>query len=267
MPNWDDAFANAVHIPDSDRIIASWPVRAAAYRQSGVSIEKDIRYGPAPRHKLDLVWPPGKCKGLVVFVHGGFWMSFDKSDWTDLAEGARAQGWAVALPSYTLAPDARISAMTKEVSAATTVAASLVSGAVRLAGHSAGGHLVARLICDDSPLDPSVLDRIERVVSISGLHDLRPLLQTRMNASLRLSAKEAAAESPTLRLPVANIPVTSWVGASERPEFIRQSRILATQWGEKADTKFVEEPEMNHFSIVDGLNAPGSPIVAELLNS
>lgn len=265
MTDWDDAFANAAHIPGSDRIAASWPLRARAYRRSGLRIDRDIRYGPRPRNRLDLVWPDGACKGLVVFVHGGFWLDFGKSDWTHLAQGARAHGWAVALPSYTLAPEARISAITLEVGAAIRAAASLVAGPVRLAGHSAGGHLVARMVCGDSPLDPATLGRVERAVPISGLHDLRPLRHTRMNASLRLSAREAARESAVLHLPAAGIPVTCWVGAEERPEFLRQTRILAAMWRRETETRLVEEPGQNHFSVIDGLGDPDSAIIADLL--
>ena len=48
----------------------------------------------------------------VVFVHGGYWMKFDRSYWSHFSEGLTARGWAVAMPSYTLAPEARIGSMT-----------------------------------------------------------------------------------------------------------------------------------------------------------
>ena len=47
-----------------------------------------------------------------MFVHGGYWLRFDRDMWSHLAAGAVARGWACAIPSYTLAPEARISAMT-----------------------------------------------------------------------------------------------------------------------------------------------------------
>lgn len=117
MRDWNDEFANSAHIPGSDRLPGIWAAQAAAYRQK-VPVEEDIPYGPEPREKLDLVRPDGPCQGLLVFVHGGFWIRCSKSDWTDLAEGARANGWAVALPGYTLAPEARISRITRQIGAA-----------------------------------------------------------------------------------------------------------------------------------------------------
>src|SRR5262245_20780462 len=111
-------------------------------------------------------------------------MAFDKSSWSHLAAGALQRGWAVCLPSYTLAPAARIADIARQVAAAIRFAADRVEGPLRLAGHSAGGHLVTRMVCAESPLPDEFRSRIGHVVSISGVHDLRPLLRTKMNATL-----------------------------------------------------------------------------------
>jgi arylformamidase len=53
------------------------------------------------------------------------------------------------------------------------------------------------MACENrAPLPDAVATRIERVLSISGIHDLRPLLLSEMNAALRLDDGEATAESP-----------------------------------------------------------------------
>ena len=199
IQDWDDAFANSAYIAGAEALPQQWADSAAAYRASGVRIDGDVAYGNHPREKFDLVWPEGTPKGLVVFIHGGFWRMLDKSSWTDLAEGARANGWAVCLPSYTLAPEARISQITQQIARAIEVAADLVAGPIRITGHSAGGHLSSRMICGDTPLSSAILARIERVQSISGLHDLRPLLHTTMNDIFHLDEEEARLESPVFR--------------------------------------------------------------------
>jgi acetyl esterase/lipase len=268
MRDWDDAYANTAHVPGAAEFPALWAGRAAAYRAGLKAFRPDIAYGPAERQRLDLVLPDGAARGLVVFVHGGYWMRFDKSSWTDLAEGARHHGWAVALPSYTLAPAARISDITAEIAAAIAVAAAQVAGPIRLAGHSAGGHLVTRMLCDDGRLEASVHDRIAATLSISGLHDLRPLLQTGMNATLGMTMEEATRESAALQLPRGKSPLTAWVGGDERPEFIRQSELMANVWsGFDVPTRLVVEAGHNHFSVVDGLKDPSSPITASLVGS
>ncbi len=266
MRDWDDAYANSAHVPGSDKLPALWTERASAYRAGLKSFRGDIPYGSGERQRLDLILPDGEAKGLVVFVHGGYWMRFDKSFWTDLAEGARQHGFAVALPSYTLTPAARISGITAEIASAIATAAKEVSGPIRLAGHSAGGHLVTRMLCDDSALPPAVHDRIVSTMSISGLHDLRPLLKTKMNDTLGITMEEATLESAALHLPRRGVPLTAWVGGAERPEFIRQSELMANVWtGFDVPMRLVIEPGHNHFTVVDGLKNPSSPITRSLV--
>ncbi|MEP5153129.1 alpha/beta hydrolase [Planktotalea sp.] len=258
--DWDDAFANMAHIPGSEALPEIWQNDAAAYRASGVKIE-ELAYGEHPRERMDVIWPDGPSKGIAIFVHGGFWIRLDKSYWTHFAEGARAQGWIVCMPSYTLAPEARISEITTQIGRAITKAATLHDGPIRLSGHSAGGHLVSRMICDDSPLDSAVLGRIERTVSISGLHDLRPLLHTKMNEDFRLDLQEATIESAALHLPVGHPDVIAWVGGGERPEFIRQTELLGMMWsGLEARIRVEIEGALNHFTILDGLRETNSPL-------
>lgn len=260
MTDWDDAYANMAHITGGDALPDRWMADAAAYRASGVWIEEHA-YGADERELFDLVWPDGTPKGIAVFVHGGYWIQTDKSFWTDLAEGARASGWAVCLPQYTLAPDARIAQITQQIGRAITVAAHMVAGPIRLAGHSAGGHLVARMMCDDTPLFPDLNARVDHCLSISGLHDLRPLMRTKMNAKLQLDPPEAARESAALRTPHPRANITAWVGGCERPEFIRQARMLPLMWaGFDVTARLVLDGEHNHFSLLDGLKDKDSAI-------
>ena len=261
MRDWDDAFANMAYVEGSEKLPEIWAGRAAAYRAGLSELEQDIHYGTSERERFDLIWPEGEAKGLAVFVHGGYWLKFDKSYWTNLAEGARANGFAVCLPSYTLAPEARISQITAQISAAIEAASARVSGPIHLAGHSAGGHLVSRMLCRDTQLSTTVLARIAHVLSISGVHDLRPLLNTQMNDGLRLDMEEATLESPVLHRPHGAPRMTVWVGGEERPEFIRQSRLFAMMWdGLGADMQLQIDGEHNHFSVIEDLATSDSAI-------
>jgi len=268
MIDWDDAFDNTGHVPGAADLPALWERRAAAYRdemQAAGRLRADLAYGPGPRARLDLAAPSGSAKGLVVIVHGGYWRRFDKSCWTHLARGCVEAGWSVALPSYPLAPEARISEITAAIACAIAFAAGEVAGPVRLAGHSAGGHLVARMICA-GVMPETLTRRLARVVSISGVHDLRPLLETEMNAVLRLSPEEAAAESPALCDPLPDIPFTGWVGAQERPEFLRQTRLIEEAWARRgAAVSATYDPGHHHFSVIEALARPDSALTQEVL--
>jgi len=260
--NWDDAYSNSAYIPGGDDFPARWAAAAKAFRATAQA-RLDQPYGPAERETFDLFLPSGPPRGVVVFIHGGYWLAFDKSSWSHLAAGPLAHGWAVAMPSYTLCPEARIGDIVRQIGRALTVIAETIPGEMRLSGHSAGGHLATRMSCTDSPF----AGHVAKTLSISGLHDLRPLLQTSMNAQLRLDDAEAAAESPALLVPCDGIVVTAWAGGDERPEFLRQTALLANIWtGLGARTKQVIAPGRHHFDVIDELADPNSPMVAELLS-
>jgi len=270
ITNWDDAYANGDHIRGAAEFPGMWARLAAAFRDEMAAsnrAELDIAYGNAAREKYDLFLPEGTPKGVVVFVHGGYWKAFDKSTWSHLARGAVARGWAVCLPSYILAPDARLSEITRQIGAAIDHVANRISGPIHLTGHSAGGHLVSRMNCVSSPLSAATQARIKNTVSISGLHDLRPLLKTAMNDVLKLDEAEAIAESAALTRPHLPCSITCWVGADERPEFVRQNDLLANIWtGLGAATRAVEAPDKHHFDVIADLADPDSDLVACLLH-
>ena len=269
ISDWDNAYANGPNIPGGERWPAAWVEPAKAYRDTMSARGRarlDLAYGAAPRQRFDLFMPDGRPRGLVVFVHGGYWMALDKSYWSHLAAGAVAQGYAVAMPSYTLCPEVCIPDITREIGMAVTRAMNEVAGPVVLTGHSAGGHLVTRMVSQTSPLEPAQRARIRHVVSLSGLHDLRPLLRTKMNLKLQLDAETAAAESAALLAPIEGARVTAWVGGAERAEFRRQSQLLANVWlGLGAATACVEAPDRHHFDVIDALADPSSALTATLL--
>jgi hypothetical protein len=87
-----------------------------------------------------------------------------------------------------------------------------------------------------------------------------------MNAILRLDEAEAIAESPALMSPLPQSRVTAWVGGDERPEFIRQARLLSLIWaGLDADVDVEIEAGKHHFSILEALKSTDSPLIGALL--
>jgi acetyl esterase/lipase len=269
IEDWDDAYANGPNIPGGERWPAAWAQPAQAYRDllsSAGRARLDLAYGDRPRNRLDLFLPDGEPKGLVVFVHGGFWLRLDRSYWSHLAGGAVASGYAVAMPGYTLCPEIRVAGITAEIGNAIASAAALVAGPIRLAGHSAGGHLVTRMISATSPLPTELRSRITLTLSIAGIHDLRPMLRTAMNETLGMDTAEATAESPALLEPLPETRLLCWVGAAERSEFRSQNALLANVWkGLGAATSATEEPDRHHFNIIEGLADPRHPMTQALL--
>ncbi len=267
--DWDDAYANAAHIQGGEAYPARWAAAAAAFRAE-LSAEGranlDVAYGSKDRNRFDLFRPDGPLQGLFVFVHGGYWMSFDKSSWSHLAKGPLAHGFAVAMPSYTLCPQASIPAIVGEIASAIVAAAEHCTGPLVLAGHSAGGQLVTRMVASPSPLPDDILARITMVVSISGLHDLHPLMKTAMNATLGITEEQALAQSPALLAPAHICRIEVQVGADERPEFLRQSQMLVDAWrAAGARINLTMSADRHHFDVIDDLSRPASAILEKAL--
>ena len=298
---WSDAYDNSKSMGGSDAFVQRWEEEAEKFR-ARLAIEERVRldmsYGPGSREQYDFYLPHTEARGLVVFIHGGYWMRMHRHYFSHLAAGACDRGWAVAIPSYDLCPDITIAGITQQIASAITHAseqAEVQSKAVRLVGHSAGGHLVTRMVagtlkinpdstttkvdqstkisttCDTThcyPLDSQIRRRIEHVLSISGIHDLRPLLATQMNETLSMNLQAAAAESPSLLVPQAGLHLTCWVGNDELPELKRQSALLANIWkGFDTVTTAIAEPAKHHFDVVEGLTNKSSPLVDCLLKA
>ncbi|MEZ5887909.1 MAG: alpha/beta hydrolase [Paracoccaceae bacterium] len=227
----------------------------------GARAEIGLAYGVGERHWFDLFLPEGDPRGLVLFIHGGYWLAFGPRDFSHLAAGPVAAGWAVAMPAYTLAPAASLPEMTAEIRGALGAAAERIAGPIVVTGHSAGGHLSARMATADVGLPGEVAERIARVVPISPLSDLRPLMETAMNRDLRIDAAMARAESPALLQPRPGVPVHVWVGGIERPRFLDQARRLGNAWS----CPVTVEPDRHHFNVIEGLEVVDSPLMTALL--
>ena len=271
ITDWDDAYNNRGYASNVDEMVVNWRDSAAAYRDEMVSArraELDLEYGERERNRVDIFHPNADPVGVIIFVHGGYWRAFDKSSWSHLAKVAVELGWVVAMPSYTLAPEVAIADITVEIGKAVDFVASRFDLSIRLTGHSAGGHLVSRMVCADSPLSASTLKRIERVVSISGVHDLRPLIKTAMNDDFKMDMVAASTESPCLLAPITNVKIDCVVGGDERPEFIRQNDLLANVWtGLSAITTSTHITGHNHFTVVEELAVEDSELVRILLQN
>jgi acetyl esterase/lipase len=269
VTDFDDAYANGSNIARGERWPGLWVEPAAQFRKALEAQGRarlDQAYGTRARNRFDLFLPEGTPKGLVVYIHGGFWLRLDKSFWSHLAAGPLAHDHAVAMPSYTLCPGIRISGIVNEIGEAIEEMAARVEGPIRLTGHSAGGHLATRMVTSSSPLSHDTRARIANTVSISGVHDLRPMMRTAMNADLKIDEAEALTESPALLRPLHNARVTCWVGGAERAEFRRQNALLANIWtGLGAVTCCAEEPDRHHFDVIDGLADPDHALTRTLL--
>jgi pimeloyl-ACP methyl ester carboxylesterase len=262
IADWDVAYSNRLAVADSAEWLAESAREAARFQADYRGrTEIDLVYGTGVRQTFDVFHPLEEPRGTLIFIHGGYWRASSKEEHWHFAAGALAAGWRVVLPEYPLCPTVRVSEISVGIAQALDVILErLPEGPVVLSGHSAGGQLASYAASGASGLSERVRSRIGRVVSISGIHDLRPLLATvDLNGSLRLDRDEAIQFSPALGEPGHDFELFCVCGGAELAEFRRQNELLANIWTGLGLTTFATEyPGLNHFSILDLLQDPDS---------
>lgn len=260
ITDWSAAYNNRAAVPEVGAWMAATAAASQAFRAAYPGpVDADVAYGAHERERYDLWHPQGQARGTLVFFHGGYWRAGDKASYWHLAQRPLAAGWRVAFITYPLCPAVTLAQITASAQQAVEhLAHHVADGPLVFSGHSAGGHLVTWLASAASTLPAAVRSRITRVVSLSGVHDLRPMRQSdELNVDLRLSPEDAATLSPVLHAPAGQFELVCVAGSAELPEFRRQSLLLAALWaGLGVATRAVEIDGANHFTLLDALGTP-----------
>jgi arylformamidase len=262
----DALYNNRALVPDFLDHLNGWKARSAQARQAA-AVQLDLPYDPAgqclQQQTLD-VFPAGPQAPVLVFIHGGYWRSLDKSDHSFVAPPLQQAGVCTVVLNYALCPGSdaapvRISDIARQTAQALVWVWRNIAAhggdpkRIAVAGHSAGGHLAAMLLaCRWQQLAPDLpQDLVKRALSISGLFDLHPLMRApSLQADLRISPKEARAASPALWPAPQQGRLACVVGGAESPEFLRQNQLLRQAWGARRVPVCEVLPGLNHFSIM-----------------
>ena len=228
----------------------------------------DLSYGPTPRQALDLFLPDTSGAPLLVFIHGGYWQSRDRKDFSFVAGPFLERGAAVALIGYDLAPTVRMDAIVAQIRAGLAWLYRHASDhgcdaqRLYLAGHSAGGHLAAMALAADWRTFGPPEGMIKGVCAISGIFDLEPIRRCYLNDVVGLDADEARRNSPIHQPLHGRCPVTVAVGELETRAFHEQSRAFAARLeGQGWPCRLLVQPGVDHFGIVMSLSDPDAPLV------
>lgn len=266
--DYEAEYNNRARVPEHPEIFARWTREAVAFRAAHADAELGLRYGTSVRETIDLFWPAsGRAAPIALFIHGGYWRSLDPSVFSHIAAGANAHGLAFAAIGYDLCPAVSIEQIIEQVRAAASFLYRRHGRLMPATGHSAGGHLTACLLATDwKKYGPDLpADLTPAGLSISGLFDLAPLMQTGMNADLRIDADALPKISPLFWRVKPDRVFDAWVGGDESGEFLRQSREVAETWGKKGvATRYVPVAGTNHFTVLDALADPDSAMIRRL---
>ncbi len=267
-PALDALYATRAGVPEHPQIFARWKEQATIARAHLPGVF-NLAYGAHPLQTIDL-FPAQGSDALVIFIHGGYWRSLDKDDFSFLAEPYAAAGVSTAMVNYRLCPEVTVADIVSDCRAAIayvfahTAEHGISSKRWALSGHSAGGHLVAMMYATDWASSGVDVTAFRGGLALSGLYDLTPMLSISVNDDLRLDAAAARATSPIHHTPRLKAHLSLTVGGRESSEFVRQSTLLAPAWpGIASEAEVLAE--LNHFSIVDRYADPGSDLFQRTL--
>ena len=268
-PAWLEAeYNNRLRVPDHARHFARWAEASSLVRGKSAA-HLDVAYGRGEGETLD-IFPaanaPSAGAPVLVFIHGGYWRSLDKGDFSFIAPALNASGATVVLVNYALCPAVGIEHIALQMTRAlawTWRHAAQYGGdptCIGLVGHSAGGHLATMLLsCRWKDVDAEMpLQPINAALSISGLYDLEPLRHVpSLQADLQLTPATVRRLSPAFfprpRTGSASGKLFATVGMDESDEFVRQNALIRDVWGPTAVPVCETLPGQNHFSVVEGL--------------
>jgi acetyl esterase/lipase len=248
----DAAYNNAAAVGDSaQHIVEGWIAASAAFRAERPR-HIDLAYGLGERNKWDLFPADDPKAPCLVWIHGGYWQARNRESFSCLMEGVLARGWSAALPGYTLAPEATLTEIVRQIRSAldwlaVEGGAHGILGPIVLSGWSAGGHLTAMAL--DHP-------SVAAGLAISGIFELAPLRDTYLNERLKLTDSEIAALSP-LRLPGVNKPLAIAYGTAELAALVRDSRDFHAHRAQAHDPgPLIPVANANHYTVMEELRSP-----------
>jgi arylformamidase len=253
----DAAYNNVASVKNSAELNRVRVEASALYRAAHADAI-DLPYGPRERNKWD-IYPGAKDAPCLVFIHGGYWQMNRREAFACLAEAFVLEGWSVAMPGYSLAPEVSLTEIVKEIRVALDWLAKNgvsrgLTGPLVISGWSAGGHLAALVL--DHPA-------VTAGLAISGIYELGPLRDTYLNEKLKLSDQEIKTLSP-LRLPAVAKPLTVIYGTKELPALVNDARELhAMRAAAHMPGALVPVPAGNHFTVLVDMCSRNGEIVRQ----
>jgi len=228
----------------------------------------DVPYGAHEAQKLDVFRGRGTSRAVLMFIHGGYWRALDKRFYTFLAPAFTNAGVTFANVNYALCPTVTLEEIVRQVLQAGAWlfrnASNFGGNPERLyvAGNSAGGHLTAMMLAAIWPaFSPNLPKKVfQGGLSISGVHDLRPLagaefLKPQVNFDLAVARRC----SPVLMPPATDAKLWTSVGGAEPQAFQDQNTAIGKEW-RRVFADDIKMPGENHFSIIEKLGDPSSPL-------
>lgn len=250
--------------------------QAPAYQ---VEVITDLAYYDGPdfdpqKHILDLYRPEGLSDApVLIFVHGGAWVSGDKSLYSYIGRAFAQQGFTTVVVNYRLTPEVVHPDHIHDVARAFAWVYQHIAEyggdpeQIFLSGHSAGGHLAALLALDGRYLAAEGLstDPIRGVIAISGIYNLNEM--PGFTAVFGTDPQARRDASPIAYVGPHLPPFLLLYAQFDLPSLDAQAEEFGTALGEQGgEVQVVEIPLRDHVTIVGLIGRSGDPTTEEMLD-
>ena len=264
--------------PDAASSYEAFCARESERAREDLDHQLNVPFGPTREEHSDVYSARDDARGapILIYVHGGFWALRTSKEFGFVARGPVSEGVTTVVTNYALCPTVTIDEIVRQTRAAvawTYRNAERVGGdpeRMHVAGHSAGGHLVAMLLATDWEGDYGLpADTIKGATAISGLFDLTPFPYTFLQPKLQLTWDQVWRNSPILHLPDPQggaPPLLVAYGEDETDEFRRHSEMFFGAWKANGlDGELLVLSGKNHYDVIDGFLDAGSPLCSAVL--
>lgn len=248
----------------------------------GIKIERDVKYGPADRHLLDVFTPEtaASARPVLIFVHGGAFVSGNKRTTPTSPFYDNVMLWAVnngfvgVNTTYRLAPQSPYPAGAEDLAAVVAWVASKIGerggdpARVYLMGHSAGAIHVANYVSHPE-FHKVTGGGLAGAVMVSGFYEMgaTPLGDGEI-AYFGSDPSRYDERSSLQGLLVTKIPLMIAAAELDPPRFVEQFNLLkqATCKGPNGCVRATMVPQHSHMSEMYSINAVGTHLTDEILD-
>jgi acetyl esterase/lipase len=247
----------------------------------GFRIERDLKYGPAERNRLDIFMPQNVTSGrpVLIFVHGGAFIGGNKRMpnspfYDNVMMWAVKNGFIGVNITYRLAPGSPWPAGAEDIASAIRWVSDEIgerggdASRIYLMGHSAGAIHVASYV--SHPEFYKVKNGgLKGAIMVSGIYDLTaaPLTDPE-RAYFGSDASHYAEESSLPGLLKTNIPLMAVSSELDLPGFVKQLDQFkdATCKRPAGCARTVMLPQHSHMSEVYSINTEDTRLTDQILD-
>ncbi len=153
---------------------------------AGIRVAEAVRYGRDPIQAVDVYAPAGDRtddrKPVIVWFHGGGWNNGGRRQYAFAGRAFAAQGFVTVVAGYRLGEAGKFPHFMEDAAAAVRWTEANIARyggdptRIVLAGHSAGGHIVALAALDERWLGAAARPggAVRGVIGIAGAYDFLP---------------------------------------------------------------------------------------------